>query len=362
MNIMDGDKTTTSMSAEDVPTEPIEITIETEGETKEGETKDSKEAGAEGEPKKAAKQSGRYQRKIDQLTARASSAETTAQRLHRENEELRQKLEETATKANTADRAALANYEESVTANLKNAKRSLVDAQNSGDSDKIAEATAEVAKWGAESGNLDRWKKAQPKDEGEGDGGGAQDAGEPEPPRRTEQAPQGPVTLPPLLQKFVDDNPWFAPGSKATPNPEFDLEMHQFARAYGLTLERKYKAEGKEIDQSYYDALAKRVKDAFEYQDDDGEEEPAPKKKTPAMNGDEKVAPARSSSPPARNGNGIQGNKITLTTDERQMAWSMADNGAYKDPKTGKNLTRAEAEVRYARALYKDRMQHQKGT
>src|SRR5262249_11382825 len=108
------------------------------------------------------------------------------------------------------------------------------------------------------------------------------------------------------------------------------------------------------------DELSALTKKEFDYEDE--EEVKPPKKKTPAMEGgDQTVTPARSQQPaPAKNG--ISGNKITLTPDERAMAWSIADSGAYRDPKTGKNPTRAEAEVRYARALYKDRIaQQQRG-
>lgn len=334
---------TTVVIDNDEPTEPIEIDVGVE-EAAAGKGGDEPKQAKEGaEPKKG---SGRLQRKIDHERALRGAAETTAQRLARENEELRQKLDETSAKAQTADRAALNNYEESVKANLTNAKRAMVDATNSGDAEKIAEATAEVSKWGAEAGKLENWRKANPEPEGD------DEPEEPQPRRQQPQQPQQQLT--PELKQFLEDNPWFVPGTKDRPNPEFDIEMHKFARAQGAILEQRYARQGKKLDQAYWDELTRMTKEEFGYDDDDGgEPEPAPRKQTPRMNGDHTITPAKSQQGPGTQQNGT-GTRITLTPEQRSFARSMVDQGAYRKP-DGKPLTYQEAEVRYAKALHKDR-------
>lgn len=334
-------------------TDSIEIDVSDAGEG------DDKDKGAEGggeKPKAAKKPDGRLQRRINVFSARAHEAETTAERLRRENEELRAQLTETSKKAESADRAALVNYEESVTAKLAAAKRELVDAQATGDAQKIADATADVGKWSAEAGRLENWKRNQPAaDEGDAD------EGDPEPrPQPRTQTPQQP-RLSPEAQQFIADNPWFSPGTKDKPNPDFDMDMHQFARAHGAVLEQRYRRQGKAIDQAYWDQLAADVKAEFGY-DDEGDPDPAPtpRRGVPKMGGDAAITPARGTNgAPASNGANGSSTKITLTAEQRQFARNMVDQGVYKDPKTGEALTYEQAERRYARALINDRQQQQ---
>lgn len=339
--------TETTVEAGD-PTESIEIDVGAD----DGDGGESKAAAGEPEkPKKTGK--GRLQRKIDHERALRGEAETTAQRLARENEELRQKLTETSEKAETADRAALANYEESVKANLANAKREMIDAQSSGDAQKIADATETLGKWSAEAGRLEQWKRANPEPAA---GDTADDEDEkpaPKPQRPQGQQPQ----LTAEAKQFLDDNPWFTPGTKDNPNPDFDLEMHQFARAHGAVLEQRYRRQGKAIDQAYWDQLAADTKAEFDYDEDGEEPKPAPKRAVPKMNGDATVTPARGGQgAPGADGQQRQGTRIVLNPEQRQMARAMVDGGAYKKP-DGTPLTYQEAEVRYAKAIYRDQQQ-----
>lgn len=339
--------TETTIEAGD-PTESIEIDVGAD----EGDGGDVK-AGA-GEPEKPKKPGkGRLQRKIDHERALRGAAEATADRLKRENEALAKEAEENRLKAETADRAALANYEESVKANLANAKREFVDAQATGDPQKIADATEALGKVSAEAGRLEQWKRANP----EPAAGDAPDDDDekpaPKPTRPQGQQPQ----LTAEAKQFLDDNPWFTPGTKESPNPDFDLDMHQFARAHGAVLEQRYRRQGKPIDQAYWDQLAADTKAEFDYDDDGEEAKPAPKRGVPKMNGDATVTPARGGQgAPGADGQQRQGTRIVLSPEQRQMARAMVDGGAYKKP-DGTPLSYQEAEVRYAKAIHRDQQQ-----
>jgi hypothetical protein len=341
------DKTTIEIEA-DKPLEPIEITLTDDG----GTAAEVKDKGAEPTEKKP--KSGRFQARIDKITARAAEAETTAQRLHRENEELKATLKKTNETLEVTDRAAFNNHAENVESRLKQAKADMVAATNAGDADKIADATAEVAKWGAEQARVESWKRSHPeptKEERE-----AQRAKDEPKPKADPQKPQQRVT--PELQDFLDRSPWFVPNSG-----EFDQDMHQVARRYAGKLEAKMKQDGREDEignSDYYENIEQHMRKVFpdhEWEDGGGEEEPeTPKRGLPKMGADQRQVSDRSTSNGTQHQPSANSNKITLNGDQRSFVRSMVDQGAYgKNPKTDKPYTYAEAEVRYAREVLRDK-------
>lgn len=339
----------------DAPLGDIEITITDDGGAAAAETKDDGKGGDDkgGEPKRP---KNSIDKRIGRERALRAEAETTAQRLLRENEELKSRLGKTEENLQVADRAAFANHAHNVEARLKQSKADLVKANTDlsngveGAAERVADATAEVSRWGSEQGKVDAWKRAHP---------------DPEPgakPQQTETKPQAQTQtqqpkFTPELQEFLNNNPWFTPNSG-----EFDKEMHVEARNFATTLERRYKRDGKG-DQigtpGYYADIQKHMREEFpEYEWEDGGGEPETGKNgLPKMGADQRQVPARSSS---AGGAGQQQNgastKITLTGEQRQFVRNMVDQGAYGvNPETKKPYTYPEAEIRYARQVKIDR-------
>lgn len=347
----------------DKPLEPVEITLTDDGDGTVIETKDD---GKQSPQKPEKKQTGRFQQKINQERALRSEAETTAQRLQRENEELKARLEKTSSDFDVTNRAAFNNHADNVEARLKLAKQDLVAATNAGDAEKIAEATAEVSQWGAEKARVDAWKRSHPEpteEERRAQQARKPEADKPEPQQRQQR-------FTPELQAFLDRSPWFTPGTKTAPNDEFDVDMHTEARNYATTLERRYKRDGREKDigtEGYYADIEKHMQEEFPDYDwgdvsSGADDEPPPSKGAlPKMNGDQRQISTRSASNGAQQ-QSANSNKITLSGEQRGFVRSMVDQGAYgNNPKTGKPYTYAEAEVRYAREVLKDReLQKQK--
>jgi len=360
---IDGDKDTTTGIDDSEQLQPVEISIPDETSDKEVDTGEKKDVKGEGESQAKEKKPGRFQRRIDQLTERASEAETVADRLKRENEELKRKLDKTSGDLQVADRAAFNNHANNVEARLKQAKSDLVKAQNDGDAEKIADATAEVSRWGAEQSRVENWKIAHPEPDPKArradpadDDGDTGDTGD-----KRKDTPR-PVKMTPELTEFLERNQWFVPNTG-----EFDQEMHLVARRFATKLEAKMKAEGrdKEIgNDGYYSAIEQHMKRVFpdhEWDDsggdDDVNDDPPPRSGLPKMGADHRQVSTRSQS----NGDGRQQNgrqtKVTLTGEQRQFVRGMVDNGAYGsvNPATQKPWTYAEAEVRYAREVVRDK-------
>ncbi len=333
----------------EAPLESIEITIADDGAAGAVETKDDKQQTAgddRGGEKKQPKSD--VSKRIGKERALRAEAETTAQRLLRENEELKQRLEKTSGDLQVADRAAFNNHASNVANALKIAKADLVKATNDGDAEKIADATAEVSRLAAEQGRVDNWKKAHPEPE---------PGAKPEP--RTETKPQQQSKeqpkFTPELQDFLDRSPWFVPNSG-----EFDKDMHTEARNFATTLERRYHRQGK-ADQigtpGYYQEIEKHVRSEFpdyDWEDDGGE--PPTNGALPKMGADQRQVGSRSSSNGGQPNPNGSSTKITLTGEQRQFVRGMVDQGAYGiNPETKKPYTYAEAEVRYARQVKVDR-------
>jgi hypothetical protein len=347
------DKTTVVTEGDPLP--PVEITIDDDEKATTVETKD--DGKAEEQEAKPKKKDGRFQRRIDQVTARATQAETTAERLFRENEELKQTLAKTSGERDTADRAAFNNHASNVDARLNQAKRDLIQATNDGDAAKIADATAEVSKWGAEQGKVENWKRTHPEPTAE-----ELKARQTETKQPPQQQQRQEVRLSEETRAFIERNRWFEPSTRDKPNADFDPDMHVVARRFAGKLEKKMEAEGTgdEIGTpEYYAAIEAHMQKVFpDYDWEDGDGEPEPETKRgglPKMNGDQRQISQRSSS----NGGGTQqqqNNKITLSGEQRSMAHSLADQGAYgpTNPATGKPWTHGEAEVRYARKVAED--------
>lgn len=342
----------------------IEITIPDEGEGT-SETKETTKESGDGQTKQPKK--GRFQERINQVTARATEAETTAERLRRENEALKTQLGKTEGDLQTADRAAFNNHAANTEARLAAAKRDLVKAQEDlsggvdGAAQRIADATAEVSRHASEQSRVDAWKRSHPEPTAEELKARQTQQEEKKQPEQKETQQQ----YSPELQSFLDRSPWFVPNSG-----DFDQDMHVVARNFATKLEAKMKKDGTAAEigsEDYYGKIEQHVRRLFpDYEWSEGEEEEDPKpqqRALPKMNGDQSQVSQRSSSASPGARQAANGNKITLTGEERGFAHQLADGGAYGNvnPATSKPWTHAEAEVRFARQVAKDReIQRQK--
>lgn len=339
----------------DKPLESIEITIADEGDGGAVETKDGKQPDDKGGEKKPRNS---IDRRIGKAVAAQREAETTAQRLQRENDELRAQNEKQGKDLQIADRAAFNNHAARTASDLKIAKSDLVKAQEDlgggveGAAERVAEATAEVGRLAAEQARVEAWKKAHPEPE---PGAKAEPKTESKPKPQGQQQKQ----FTPELQSFLDRNPWFVPNTG-----DFDQDMHVIARNFATRLEKKFDETGEgpqEGTPEYFEAIESHVRKMFpdyEWPDaGDGDGGGGQQQRgLPRMNGDNKQVSSRSAS----NGGGPQANgsgtKILLTGDQRQFVRGMVDQGAYGiNPETKKPYTYAEAEVRYARQVKIDR-------
>lgn len=336
-------------AADEGPTEPVEVEIEAEGDPAPAAESDPAPAAAADAPAADAdkKKKDRRTVRVENATRRAVEAETKAERLERELEELRQQAQRDGTRAVTADRAALANYERAVNAEEKLAAQELRDAIASGDPDKQAEAQTRVAKVAAERTNLDAWKAQQPKPKTK-PAAATDQRRERQPDQRREPE------VHPQVKAWVADNPWFEQGSA-----DFDPEMHEFAVTAARQVELRYARAGKadKIGSSpeYFADVDKLVRSEFP---DYFADETPPTRDVPPMtrSGVSNVAPVSRSGGAISPGGAPSPTRVTLSADERRMAHSLADSGAITHP-DGKRMTHAEAEKHYAVQKYKTQTQ-----
>ena len=147
----------------------IEIVIAGEGDQPEAQNPpqaDTPPAAApqDQQPKPQKRPRSDPQRRIDQLTAQKAQIETTAQRLFRENEELRAQNEKNARDKAEADalakkneRIATNHYVAGLTAQQEVQQRNLNEAIATGDVVKQGAATAKLAELAAEAQSTRNW-------------------------------------------------------------------------------------------------------------------------------------------------------------------------------------------------------------
>lgn len=295
-----------------------EIVVEAESEAgADGTENTTAEADGAEKPKR-----GPHKRKdTAQLRAQLQTERSERERIANENADLRRQMTAKDTQLKEVDASNMANYEARIMADTQSAKRNLADAVASGDPEKIADATVAVSKAAGELGQLEMWKRSQPKAEKPKDEQ-----------RQQQQAQPGPDRA---AQAWLGDNTWFNEND----------EMRNAVVLHAKSLEHRLVRQGKQNEigsPTYYAALDKYVREEFPDEFDDGEEEvvvPRAAARTSAGI----VTPTRASPTGQKPGKEV----VKLSAEERDFAHRMAANGAIKGP-NGKPLTHAEAEVRYA--------------
>jgi hypothetical protein len=297
-------------------------------------------ASAAGQPKKP--KLSREEKRIETLTQRNRESETVAERLSRENDELKRGIETERQKGQQAHNAALVNFEQRVDLGIDSAKAALREAVSSGDVEAQIDATQRLGSLNVEKSRLDAWKASHPQ--------GQPQQQQPQPQQPAQQPQQQRQQLTPEVRAFVSDNSWFNPQAD-----DFNQSMHQVAVAEATKLEHRYRRQGNEDQigsKAYFDAVLNAVRDEFpEEFDDDDDPVPAaqPNGGVPQMtrpNGS--IATAARGAGGAPGGNGAaSSNKVTLSKEERGMARQLAASGALNKP-NGQRPTDAEAERIYA--------------
>lgn len=325
-------------SSEEPPT-PIEVelgelSLDAEGDA--GAEADAAPPAPPPKPKKTLRADGR----IQNLTTRATQAETAAERYKREAEELRAQSQTTRQQYEGASTAAMQHFKEASELKVRLAQRDLKDAIDAGDSTAQADAQAKMSEAQAALNDVRNWesqqaalKKAAPP--------APEPAAKPEGQRA--QQPQAEAQLHPDTQAWVDANPWFQPGSE-----DFDPAMHNAAARYGALLEAEYQQEGRAAavgSAEYFAQIDTYMRGRFPdaYADDDGGEPappaPPPRPRTPPMA--RRQEPVAASTKTLPNGailktlpNGKR--SIVLDADQRTFARNLWKNGTMSiiDPQT----------------------------
>lgn len=212
--------------------------------------------------------------------------------------DLQRQLQERDEQLNTERTSNVRSMEAGLASELQAAKRKLTDAHTLGDYTAIADSTEEVSRLASDLSAVKAYALQQPRREER----------QP-PPRQQEQA-----RVEPRTQAWIQSNTWFSPSS-----PDYEQEIAIDAQAYAAKLEFRLKRDGRESEKGgdeYFrqidEYLAKAYPDVFEY------DEPAPKRKMPAMRGEQNVAPVSRQSETGRAAE--KGGKMRLSAAERQQA------------------------------------------
>lgn len=215
--------------------------------------------------------------------------------------ELERQLQERDEQLNTEQASNVRSMEVGLASELLDAKRKLTDAHTLGDYTAIADATEDVGRLAANLSEVRAYVSRQSRQ--------PQQPQHQQPPRRQEQA-----WVEPRTQAWIQSNTWFSPSS-----PDYEQEIAIDAQAYAAKLEFRLKRDGRESEKGgdeYFrqidEYLAKTYPDVFEY------DEPAPKRKMPAMRGEQNVAPVSRQSETGRAAE--KGGKMRLSAAERQQA------------------------------------------
>lgn len=279
--------------------------------------------------------------RIAQLVKNVHAERSEKEQIQRERDEARALAAQAHARATQSDQAAIAYYEQATEANIANARRELQEAIQAGDALKQSEVTERLTKFGADKAMLEGWKAAQPKP--------VEQQQQPQQRHQQAQQPQAveQVEVSPEVAAWIDENPWFDKKS-----PEFDPGLHQIASGFATILERKYKAEGKAYDQTYWDAINAHMTQYLDPGAPPAAAQPAPR--APVARGLSDVAPATRAGTPAAGAPlaGRPGSRITLAPEERQIAHRLVDAGAISFPvghqKYGKRPNHTEGEYLYA--------------
>jgi len=334
---------------EDVKLDPIEIDVGEDGDGADVTTEvspseesksndDASSDDAEDRPRR------RAQPRIAKLANERDQWAGRAQQLENELKAEREGRIKAEAKAAKSDEAAMLNYEARVQRDLDAAKAEYRAAVEQADPDKQTDANAKLAAAAAAMNDINAWKdqqKANPpaaKSEPE--------KAAPDAPAKQHQTQQPPADLPKEVKSWIAENKsWWSPDS-----PDFDEEAHVTTMQYAAALENQYNLEGRENEvngKDYWDKINRFVSKKFpDY---------APKRSgTPPMNGGSAVASSRGSTQtlPGQKQPGSS-TKIPLTSDERQLARSLTDQGALKYPighkLSGQRMSHTDAEIHFAR-------------
>lgn len=350
---------------------PAEITLPEE-EGGEATITEQEEGAGELEPAPAATQAEKDKRpknripakqRINQLWHEARQAETVAEQLRRENEELKAQMATTNTKSAEVNAAALVAHENSWKNARDLARRELVDAKNAGNAEAEANAISKLSRAESELANVEAYRAAQPKP----NGAAKAEPEKPKPQGNGQAQPQQQVEVTPEIQSWVERNLWAVNDPR---NPQFDPEMANFMANQANILEQRMRRQNRTAEigtETYFDEIDRLMREEFPDRFDDTEEEevaepqpkpqprqqPANQRRAPAMarqNG-AAVAPAAASAGQAVQR--AQPRTVNLTAEERSFAHGMAANGALRYPAghkmQGKPMAPADAEVAYAR-------------
>jgi hypothetical protein len=296
-----------------------------EADPEEEEAEASDEEPDEEDPKP--KKRSRTDKSVVELRRRAQEAELLAKQLDH------QLAQESALRAQS-DAAMMTHYEGLLESQARDAKRRLLEAKSLGDSEAEVEAQSELFRIQSDIGNVQSWKAQT-----------ARDAKQPPTPRDPQPQPPAQPTVDPNTAQWIKKNEWFQPGSA-----NFDAEMHEEATLYARRVERRYRAEGRadEIGStSYFREIDKHVREEFP---DAFEGQAVPKKGTPRMSGDNRVAPVTRTGQPGQSSK--PSTKVKLSVDQRRLAHQMAASGAYMKP-NGSRMNNEEAERYHAVFLLK---------
>lgn len=362
---------------------PDEVEIEIEGEpTAEGEE------GAEpvAEEPKPAKHTKRPrsdpQRRIDQLTAQKREAETNAQRLARENEEMLAELDnrgkalaDEKAHRERGDRAALLNHERAVKSDLAMAQRDYQHAVETGDVGKQTEAASSMARLEADKRDIDNWKAAHPERPATQERLAEREQERQQPRQQAQAKPveQQIAELDEPAREWVEANDWFRPGTKTEPNPDFDMEMHTAAVNYAADLEKRLMNAGRKAEintPAYFNKITAYVQREFEdrfdgsdpLNEDDGDvtvvpartasntppnrRAAVPQARMPVMTRSNAVLPANGQQAQQLGKPTASKMRVQLSPDEKEMAVKQWENGAMgKHWKTGKPVSSAAEAV-----------------
>lgn len=284
----------------------------------------------EPEPEEKPKRKRSSENRIQELSRRAQEAE-------RRYEEANARAAQEAALRAESDRAMMAHYEQRLTREATAVKAQLQEAISVGDTAQQVELQTQLFQLQSDISGVESWKQQQ---------AAAQAEAAANPPvrdnvREAQQTPQLEATT----ARWIQSNSWFQPQS-----PDFDPEMHEEATGFAQTLERRLRRAGRADEiggVEYFKKIDQHIREEFAdaFEDDDEEPAPAPRKATPQMSRNTTVAPVSRAGQPSASGK--QSRTVTLSADERRMAHTMADSGAYKHP-NGKRMTHAEAEKYHA--------------
>ena len=209
--------------------------------------------------------------RINDLTKRFREEERQKQTAIEFAENVRKENENLKTRLDNLDKGYIEQFEGRVDSQLDSAKRSLKEAHEVGDVDKIVEAQEALSQLSVERSRVNVAKTPPP---------AAPQPAAPQPAAPPPAAPQPPVQADPKAEKWASKNDWFG-----------EDEVMTYA-AFGLH-RRLIEDEGFDpTSNDYYDELDKRMRNEF----------PQKFESNPKSNGGRKVASAESSKSRNRSG------------------------------------------------------------